>query len=155
MSTNHKPIIRGTDDGIWRRIVLIPFKYTVPKDKIDKSLKSKLMNELPGIFNWMLEGNRKYRQEGLELPEVCKQETESYKLEMDPIARFIDERCLVGSQDFSVKASDLYLNYTSGATLNNEYIMSQQKFGREITKKFEKIKRMDGLYYTKIRIDYA
>ncbi len=155
MSTNHKPIIRGTDDGIWRRIVLIPFKYTVPKDKIDKNLKSKLMDELPGIFNWMLEGNRKYRQEGLELPEVCKKETESYKFEMDPIGRFIDECCLIGNPNITIKASDLYLNYTSWATLNNEYIMTSTKFGREISKKYNKIKKEQGIFYTGIGLNYS
>lgn len=152
MTTNHKPIIRGTDDGIWRRIVLIPFKYKIPKDKIDRHLKQKLLDELPGIFNWILEGNRKYREQGLELPEICKRETEEYKLEMDPIARFVDERCNTASPNLKIKASDLYLNYTSWATANNEYVMTSTKFGREMSKRFNKIKQSEGLYYVGICI---
>lgn len=155
MTTNHKPIIRGTDDGIWRRIVLIPFRYKVPQDKIDRKLKQKLLDELPGIFNWMLEGNRKYRQEGLELPEVCKRETEEYKLEMDPIARFIDERCVVGNNNITIKASDLYLNYKSWAEVNNEYVMNSTRFGREISKRFYKEKQRTGIFYIGIGIDFS
>lgn len=152
MSTNHKPIIRGTDDGIWRRIVLIPFKYTIPQDKIDKNLKSKLMEELPGILNWILEGSKKYIKYGLELPKVCAQEIDEYKLEMDPIARFIDERCNIEDLNSKIKANELYLNYVSWATTNNEYIMSSTKFGREMSKKYKKVKSMYGIFYIGISL---
>lgn len=153
MSTNHKPIIRGTDDGIWRRIVLIPFKYTIPQDKIDKNLKSKLMEELPGILNWILEGSKKYIKYGLELPKVCAQEIDEYKLEMDPIARFIDERCDTTDSNACIKASELYLNYTSWATANNEYIMNSTRFGREMSKRYKKQRRMNGIFYLNIRLN--
>lgn len=93
-----------------------------------------------------------YKLDGLDVPDVCKRETEDYKLEMNPIARFIDERCNVGDANASVKASDLYLNYTSWASANNEYIMSQQKFGREINKEYSKIKKPDGFYYQSIAL---
>ena len=56
VSTNHKPIIRGTDDGIWRRLVLIPFDVQIPEEKVDKDLKYKLLREAPAILNWMAEG---------------------------------------------------------------------------------------------------
>ena len=56
ISTNHKPIIRGTDDGIWRRVVLIPFTVKIPQDRIDKDLPAKLRKELPQIANWAVEG---------------------------------------------------------------------------------------------------
>ena len=49
---NHKPVIRGRDNGIWRRIRLIPFTVTIPKAKRDAHLLTKLRAELPGILNW-------------------------------------------------------------------------------------------------------
>src|SRR5699024_1197569 len=55
-STNHKPIIRGTDDGIWRRIRLIPFNARFEGSKRDINLSDKLAKESPGILNWALEG---------------------------------------------------------------------------------------------------
>ncbi len=56
IATNHKPVIRGTDVGIWRRIRLIPFEVNIPKDKVDKNLKYKLRKELPLIFKWAVDG---------------------------------------------------------------------------------------------------
>ena len=56
MSTNHKPIIRGRDLGIWRRMHLIPFTVQIPEDKIDKNLKYKLKKELTGILKWVVDG---------------------------------------------------------------------------------------------------
>jgi putative DNA primase/helicase len=56
MASNHKPVIKGTDHGIWRRIKLIPFTTTVTEEKMDKSLEQKLMEEKSGILNWLIEG---------------------------------------------------------------------------------------------------
>jgi hypothetical protein len=44
MATNHKPLIRGTDYGIWRRIKLIPFTTTITPERQDKHLEEKLMS---------------------------------------------------------------------------------------------------------------
>ena len=64
-TTNHKPIIKGNDEGIWRRIRLIPFTVTIPKEEIDTRLPEKLLEELPGILNWAVEGCLKWQQEGV------------------------------------------------------------------------------------------
>jgi putative DNA primase/helicase len=56
MATNHKPVIKGTDHGIWRRIKLIPFTMRIPEEKQDKHLELKLWEEPSGILNWQLEG---------------------------------------------------------------------------------------------------
>ena len=55
--TNHKPVIKGTDHGIWRRIKLIPFTTTISGEKMDKYLEQKLLTEKSGILNWLIEGN--------------------------------------------------------------------------------------------------
>ena len=56
LAANHKPQVRGTDHGIWRRIKLIPFTVIIPDDQQDKELLNKLLAELPGILNWALAG---------------------------------------------------------------------------------------------------
>ena len=58
LMTNHKPIIRGDDLAIWRRIRLIPFKVVIPEEKQLKGLIHQLFAELPGILNWALDGLR-------------------------------------------------------------------------------------------------
>ncbi|MEC1100635.1 DNA primase family protein, partial [Bacillus paralicheniformis] len=69
-TTNHKPIVKGSDEGIWRRIRLIPFTVTIPKEKVDKKLPQKLSAEMPGILRWAIEGCLKWQKEGLGEPEA-------------------------------------------------------------------------------------
>ena len=95
VSTNHKPIIRGTDDGIWRRLVLIPFDVQIPEEKVDKDLKYKLLREAPAILNWMAEGAYMWMQEGLEMSDKLKAAVQKYRNEMDTLGQFIEDCCKV------------------------------------------------------------
>ena len=54
IATNHKPVIRGANEGIWRRVLLVPFDVTIPEDQRDKELPHTLKGELSGILNWAL-----------------------------------------------------------------------------------------------------
>lgn len=150
LATNHKPIIRGTDTGIWRRMHLIPFTIEIPEDKVDKSLKSKLKNELKGILKWAVEGCLLWQKEGLEMPQIIKQATKEYRNEMDVISAFLEE-CTEVNSSSKVGASELYEVYKKWASDNNEYEMSSRKFGIEMTKRFEKVK-IGGFFYKSIKI---
>ncbi|PFY35532.1 DNA primase, partial [Bacillus toyonensis] len=92
-TTNHKPIVKGSDEGIWRRIMLIPFTVTIPKEKIDYDLSDKLAKEMPGVLRWAVEGCMKWQTEGLRAPEAVKAATAEYREDMDILAPFIDENC--------------------------------------------------------------
>ncbi len=152
MVTNHKPIIVGTDNGIWRRIVIVPFSVIIPDSDIDIDLKDKLMLESGAILNWFIEGALKYNIEGLHEPEILLNAKNIYKNEMDVVERFIEQSCIVGS-DKRVKSSELYQKYKQWATINNEYAMSNTKFGAEVSKKFPKVRNNDGWYYTGLSIN--
>lgn len=141
MGTNHKPIIRGGDDGIWRRIRLIPFDVQIPIDKVDRQLKHKLKKELSGILAWMVEGCIMWRKEGLKMPKAVEMAGQEYKTEMDILSTFIDECCIKGGQ---VSSGELYKAYVEWAREGNEYEMSHTKFGREMAKKYEKIRTTGG-----------
>ena len=104
IATNHKPNIKGTDEGIWRRVKLIPFDWQVPKDRIDPQLTKKFKAELPGILNWAIQGYRDWRKAGLTIPQGIEAATNEYRDEEDLIGQFINERCLRG-QDKSVGAT--------------------------------------------------
>lgn len=151
MATNHKPLIRGTDDGIWRRIILIPFKVQIPKEKVDKKLESKLKRELPGILNWAVQGAIDWQTEGLNLPQSVADATNGYRKEMDIIELFVSDNCEVGS-DYQAPAAQLYQLYKTWASTNNEYVMSKNKFGEEMKKKFEKKRKKVGNVYLDLRI---
>jgi putative DNA primase/helicase len=76
LTTNHKPIIRGTDTGIWRRIHLLPFTVTIPSHEVEKDFRERrLIPELSGILNWALEGLRAYLREGLDPPAAVREAT--------------------------------------------------------------------------------
>lgn len=150
MATNHKPTIRGTDIGIWRRIHIIPFTVTIPEDKIDKNLGDKLAAELPDILAWMLEGYRLWRHEGLNKPKVIMDAVKEYRNEMDVISAFLDSDYV--AEGGEVKASALYAVYCQWTAECNEYRMSSRKFGVELTKRYNKIHRNDGWYYMNISL---
>ena len=151
MSTNHKPVIRGTDVGIWRRICLIPFTVCIPKEKVDKNLKYKLHQELPGILKWAVDGCLMWQKEGLEQPQAVKQATAEYRSEMDVISAFIAECCIIGGNVVE-RAKPLFQAYAKWAKENNEYEMKSTKFGIELGKRFEKYHTRSGWYYRGIAL---
>ena len=152
MATNHKPIIRGTDVGIWRRIHLVPFTVQIPPAKVDRQLKYKLAAELPGIFRWAVEGCLMWQREGLKMPRAVADGVREYRREMDVISAFIEDRCTVGAGK-SVQSSRLYAAYCEWAERGNEYRMSATKFSLELSKKYERIKCRDSNYFNGIALD--
>ncbi len=94
LRTNHKPVIRGTDKGIWRRIHLIPYTVTIAGTEVVPDFRAKVLRpELPGILNWALAGLKDYLTNGLRPPPCVVEATDRYRADMDIVARWIDERC--------------------------------------------------------------
>jgi putative DNA primase/helicase len=92
---NHKPTISGTDEGIWRRLRLVPFTVTIPEDERDYQLLAKLQAELPGILNWAIAGCLEWRRDGLKPPAIITDAVRAYREESDTLGRFIEECCEV------------------------------------------------------------
>jgi putative DNA primase/helicase len=90
LAMNHKPIIRGTDRGIWRRLRLLPFTRNF-EAVCDPDLENKLRQELPGILNWALEGTRQWLTSGLGTCKAIQVATEEYRHESDLIGQWISE----------------------------------------------------------------
>lgn len=145
LATNHKPIIRGNDDGIWRRLPLIPFTVQIPLNKVDRSLKEKLMRELPGIFNWAVEGCLMWQREGLKPPAEIQKATMEYRQEMDVIGSFIEQCCETGPGN-AIGATELFKAYDKWAREMNEHSFTQTQFGRKIADKYEKEKKRTVRY---------
>lgn len=135
MTTNHKPMVSGTDEGIWRRIRLIPFTCRIPENQRDKNLPHKLRSEASGILNWMIEGHQLYRRFGLVTPKVVLEATLEYRSEMDMIARFIID-CLIDDSSSSVRSCDLYHCFNNWLKENGILRhVSQAKFSRDFGKR--------------------
>ncbi len=128
MAVNHKPIVRGNDTGIWRRIRLIPFTETIAPADQDKQLPDKLRAELPGLLAWAIEGCLEWRREGLQAPEAVRKATAGYRSEMDVIGDFLADRCFKGER-LTVAKDELYKAYQVWCEDAGERSETKRKFG--------------------------
>jgi putative DNA primase/helicase len=149
LATNHRPVVRGTDYGIWRRLLLVPFNVTIPPEQQDKRLATKLRAEWPAILRWAVQGCLEWQQSGLRPPTEVMAATDSYRVDMDTLAQFIDECCTAGGK---VKASDLYDSYKHWSQLRGDDVLSSTKFGTRMTDKHEKRKSNAGWSYVGISL---
>lgn len=131
---NHKPVIRGTDTGIWRRLHLLPFNRIFEKAEQDPYLTSKLIEEHPGILNWALEGLKKWQRSQLSLPKIMQIEVETYRTESDVIGLWLSEKCETGST-LTATAEDLYRSYTQWCECNGHHPGSQTRLGRQLSER--------------------
>jgi putative DNA primase/helicase len=144
LATNHRPEIYSQDDGLWRRIRLIPFiaKFydrnapDAPENPAykDMELPDKLRAELPGILRWAVEGCLNWQKDKLIHPDAVKQATGEYREDMDVIGAFISERCEISPGDIT-SSDQLYDAYKEWAKLSGHATMSKNKFGRKITER--------------------
>lgn len=95
LTTNHEPVIRGTDDGIWRRIWMVPFAVQIPEAQRDPEIEKALLAEGPGILNWCLQGLTAYYASGKRLakPGRVSVATGTYRTISDTIAYFLATEC--------------------------------------------------------------
>jgi putative DNA primase/helicase len=135
LGTNHRPVIRGTDHAIWDRIRLIPFDYRVPDDEKIPDLACHLIEqEAPGILAWLVKGCLMWQAEGLGLPDVVAQANTAYRDDMDTLAGFIDEHCVM-DESATASAADLYSSYKHWCETAGEKSITKQTFGRSLTER--------------------
>lgn len=130
---NHKPTVKGTDYGIWRRVRLIPFTVTIPEAERDPHLEARLLHELPGIMAWAAEGARRWYQRGGRLPDCAAVTlaTAEYQAESDLLAAFFEDCCVIEAH-CSARASELYAAYTAWCSAYGEHPLSGTRLGREL-----------------------
>lgn len=90
VSGNHKPRIDNDDNGIWRRVLLVPWGVQLAKERADKHLGRKLWGERDGIFAWLIRGALSYLQEGLNVPAAVLAATDEYRSDSNPIGACLD-----------------------------------------------------------------
>jgi len=148
LSTNYKPTIKGTDDGIWRRIRLIPFEHKFEgANKIEKFAEKFLYPELPGILRWAVEGFLKMQKEGMKPPDIVRCATQDYKSDEDAVGAFLDEFCEFGEME-TVGVSELYDSFKD----NSDSFMRKKDFNDYMEKHgYQKqrgtVGRLKGRYY--------
>ena len=147
MAVNHKPVIRGTDKGIWRRIRLIPFTVSFPDEKQDKTLPARLRKELPGLLAWAVDGRLEWQLCGLGIPDAVKRATEDYQSEMDIIGQFLDEKCFL-NDSAQVRSKQLYDAFREWAESNGEHPRTNKWLTQRLAEKeYKKKSRSDGAWW--------
>lgn len=119
-AVNHKPVVKDTSKGMWRRVHFIPFTVTIEGDKLDKHLGEKLLDESEGILAWLVQGHIDWYKRGhLVAPDVVKEATQSYRAEMDTVAHFLKDECIL-EEGKRVGVSQLNERYEAWCKRNGE-----------------------------------
>jgi putative DNA primase/helicase len=147
MCTNNKPIIRGTDLGIWRRIFNFPFINTFDGKQKDKSLPEKLKAESSQILGWAIKGFLKYQElNDLIRPKCLEDDKQEYKNQMDVVAQFLLKECIV-RDTLKIDCKELYQAYKEWSKDNTEFTMKESRFSEELQKKgIKKEKNYNGKF---------
>lgn len=151
ISGNYRPKIDGTDDGIWRRMMLIPWGVTVPEERRDKHLIDKLKREGSGILNRILDGLREWIDTGLMVPEKVVEATEIYRSDSDPLGRFLDI-CTVSIAGQRVQSSELYRLFCAWAKVNGEREWSSTGFGRALRDRGMTSKQSNVIWWLDLKL---
>jgi putative DNA primase/helicase len=152
MQTNYRPKVKGTDEGIWSRIMLVPFNVFIPPEERDPDLLQKLKGEAPGIFNWMLDGLRDWMDRGLAPPPEVQEATKNFRDTSDPVGRFLFEcvQTLIGER---VSSKDLLTLYNRWAAFESERPKNAQEFSRALDARgFRKIKSSGIMFWDDVKL---
>lgn len=149
LCTNHMPRIGETDDGIWRRVRLVPFnaKFWNPDAddvgpdhlKQDKFLPDKLRREYSGILNWLIEGALQWKRYGLAVPKSVKDQTEAYRAEEDTFGQFVGESCLKTNATPPLLLKTLCDKYRAWCESQNMTPMNNRNVASELRRRGYKV----------------
>lgn len=134
LHTNYRPRVRGTDEGIWRRVRLIPWTVTIPEHERDDQLAAKLADEGPGILNWLVAGCLAWQDRGLDEPERIQAATEDWRTDEDVVGRFLAD-CATDGPDHHVTSAKLREAFQTWCDDNGERALSAKALGAELERR--------------------
>ena len=148
MFSNHRPAIRGTDEGIWRRVRLIDWNVTIPAAERDEALGEKLAKEASGILRWIVAGTVRFLAEGIQPPASIAAATTDYRHGQDTVTRFLSEVGIVfdpRSQVASNKLLPMHDSWCSDAgMLTGETAGHWKRVAAELVRRGAKKQRVHG-----------
>ena len=151
MATNHKPVVRGNDHAMWRRLKLVPFAVTIPTEEQDRELTAKLRAEYPAILRWAVQGCLDWQKHGLGEPEVVRVATDGYRGDEDQLKQFIGDCCLLGAA-YKVRSSVIYKSYQDWCQQQGEKSISQKKFSLRLEENGQDKHRSGGSWFLGITL---
>ena len=152
LATNELPRIVGTGEAIWRRIHVIEFPVTIPREERDPNLFEKLVAELPGVLNWALDGLAEWNETGLNPPEGVTRATGEYRGESDTVRQFLAV-CCAGDEAARTSVRDLHNAYAAWCDQSGLDALPINQFGKELGRfGFELVKLRTGNYRKGVRL---
>ena len=152
LRTNHRPIVTGDDDGIWRRLALIPFKRKYAENERNPWLEQQLMEESAGILAWMVEGCLEWQRVGLAPSPLVRSESASYRTESDLLGEFLQDACIneANARELQTATFARWRNWCDG---NGLRCGAKASFTRKLSERGFKETRSNGArYYTGLKI---
>ena len=128
--SNHLPRVGSTDPGTWRRLIVVPFRATIPTKGSRSNYGDILAREAgPSILAWAIEGAVNFAHNGyqLQIPNVVEEVTEAYRGQEDWLSCFISECCL-RETDARIGAAELYQAYRAWAERSGDYVRRLSDF---------------------------
>lgn len=147
--TNHLPRVGSTDNGTWRRIIVIPFNAVIQNDSTIQNYGDYLVEKAGGaILAWAIEGAQNFARNGfkLDIPECVDAATEEYRSRENWLENFLTDRC-VREPGARVGARELYEEYKAWSEALKDYTRSEKDFSAEMEKLGFIKKRSNGQRY--------
>jgi putative DNA primase/helicase len=130
--TNTLPPFHDRTEGVWRRMIAMPFFAQIAADRKDYRRSERLLDELPGILNWSLEGGvRLFKQNGFTPCEVCEACAHEHRYDCDPFRQFVAEMVYLDAAQ-STLSQRLYEAYREFCDANGRYAKNSAEFGKQI-----------------------
>lgn len=147
--TNHLPKVSASDDGTWRRLIVIPFHAKIEGSSDIKNYADYLYNNAgPAVMSWIIEGARKVieREFKIEPPKVVANAIAEYRGMNDWLTHFLEDCCVTGD-GLEQKSGDLYQEYRAYCLRTGEYARNNADFIAEIEKRgFMRKKKKSGMW---------
>jgi P4 family phage/plasmid primase-like protien len=148
IAANNRPRFTDRSQGIYRRMIPIPWRVEIAKDdptrvlNMDKAWWWEQSGELSGILNWALVGLRRLRnQRDFTTSQIVDENRNEYKLEMNPARSFLLSHLEKNESTVGIKCRKLYEIYRSWTLAGGHHPLADSQFGREVVRAFPSIKR--------------
>ncbi|MCP4612711.1 MAG: hypothetical protein GY845_28780 [Planctomycetes bacterium] len=140
--TNTLPHFADKSQGVWRRMIYIPFDKTFSEGDQNKNLVSELAEELPGIFNWAYDGLASLQENGFLIPAQCREAIKQYKREENPARSFLEDNFIYNFKFIGYPSKDLYKAYQEWCLDNGHHRLNSSNFGKEVKRVYPKSRKV-------------
>lgn len=155
---NHQPAVRSGGPAFWRRVRMLGFEHTVPKEQRVADLEDRLVDEEgPAILAWLVSGAADYFAHGLDTPASVLAATDAYERDTDTVSRFVEDRCETGdpnAQHLQAKVAAVRAAYEAWCRVEDETPVTAKTFTQQLAAKFgvRSARSNTARYYSGIRL---